>query len=53
MNGTPDPRVVEDLIARGTISLTRSARDANDETHQAIERAAEWLYQRARELRHE
>lgn len=48
----PDPRLVEDLIARGVISLTRSARDGSDETRQAIERAAEWLYQRARELRH-
>lgn len=53
MNVTnPDPRLVEDLIARGVISLTRSARFANDETRQAIERAAEWLYQLARELRH-
>jgi len=44
----PDPRVVEDLIARGQISLTRGADEA---TRRAIEQAATWLYQHALELR--
>lgn len=47
----PDPRTVEDLIARGQMSLVRSARDADAETLRAIEQAATWLYQVARELR--
>lgn len=47
----PDARTVEDLIARGQISLLRSARDADAETQRAIEEAATWLYQVARELR--
>jgi hypothetical protein len=45
----PDPRVIEDIIVRGEISLRRSASD--DETRQAIEVAVLWLLARARELR--
>jgi hypothetical protein len=46
----PDPRLVEDLIARGQRSL--AARESDEPTRVAIERAATWLYQQARTLRH-
>jgi hypothetical protein len=52
VNDRPDPRFVEDLIARGVISLTRSVREATDTARHAISLAAEWLCQRAKELRH-
>lgn len=45
-----DPRIVEDLIVRGEISLIRSSRDRDDQLH-LINNAAQWLLARARELR--
>ena len=44
----PDPRIVEDLIVRGELSLKRSARD-DAAACNAITAAAVWLLAQVRE----
>jgi hypothetical protein len=48
----PDPRIVEDLIIVGRHILERSAKRRGDEDAlQEIEKAFEWLLERATEYR--
>jgi hypothetical protein len=50
----PDPRIVEDLIARGQRSLAKSAHPDTGGSHEqmlAVRAAADWLFQQAQTLR--
>jgi len=54
LGARPNPRVVEDLIARGQRSLAKSAHPDTGGTHEAmlgVRVAADWLFAQAKSLR--